>query len=114
MLYEVITIGKNNETSPEQQAKLEAEAKYTKKLDEGYFLTKDEALSEIVILPTLAHEYSDHSDKINWSKPVYVQPKLDGMRCLGNALGIRITSYNVCYTKLLRMGSLPSSTRTLW
>lgn len=79
-------IGKNldkaNFTTPETQAILEAEAKYVKKLKEGYFKTIKEAENEIVILPTLAHEYNKHSKKVVF--PCYVQPKLDGMRCLGN------------------------------
>ena len=36
--------GKANETTPEQQAILEAEAKYVKQLKSGYFADKDEAL----------------------------------------------------------------------
>ena len=30
--------------------------------------------------PMLAHKYDEK--RINWSKPVYIQPKLDGVRCL--------------------------------
>ena len=28
----------------------------------------------------LAHKFDE--DRVDWSKPVYVQPKLDGVRCL--------------------------------
>ena len=28
----------------------------------------------------LAHKFDDK--RVNWSKPVYIQPKLDGVRCL--------------------------------
>jgi len=75
-------IGKSNETTPEEQAILEAESKYKKKLDEGYFKTRDEAENEVVVLPMLAKDYKKESKKIDWEKDVYVQPKLDGMRCL--------------------------------
>ena len=30
--------------------------------------------------PMLAHKYDDN--RVDWSKPVYIQPKLDGVRCL--------------------------------
>lgn len=76
-------IGKSNETTPEYQAELELESEYKSKLDEGYFLTIDEAKYEEVILPMLAKSYKDHSHKIDWSN-CYVQPKLDGMRCLAH------------------------------
>ena len=75
-------IGKSNETSPEEQAEIELQAKYNKKLKEGYFKTVDEAKNSSVILPMLAKEYGKEKHKIDWSKAVYVQPKLDGMRCL--------------------------------
>ena len=30
--------------------------------------------------PMLAHKYDD--SRVDWSQPVYIQPKLDGVRCL--------------------------------
>ena len=33
-----------------------------------------------MIKPMLAHKFDDK--RVNWSKPVYIQPKLDGVRCL--------------------------------
>ena len=30
--------------------------------------------------PMLAHKFND--SRVDWSKPVYIQPKLDGVRCL--------------------------------
>jgi len=76
-------IGKANETTPEEQAEREAKSKITQKLDEGYFKTEEEALNTEVILPMLAQDYKKHYKKIDWSKLVFKQPKLDGMRCLG-------------------------------
>ena len=75
-------IGKSNETSPEEQAKLEMESKITEKLKTDYFLTAEAAMTSVVILPMLAKEYGKEKDKIDWDYPVYVQPKMDGMRCL--------------------------------
>ena len=74
-------IGKINETTPVEQAKLELESEYKSKLDEGYFETIKEANEEEVILPMLAKSYKDYSKKVDW-KLAFVQPKLDGMRCL--------------------------------
>ena len=34
----------------------------------------------MTIKPMLAHKYDD--SRVDWSKPVYIQPKLDGVRCL--------------------------------
>lgn len=75
-------IGRSNETTPEAQAVKEAESLVTEKLKEGYFRTKEEAETEETLFPMLAKEYGKEKKKIDWSKPVYAQPKLDGMRCL--------------------------------
>lgn len=75
-------IGRANETSPEEQAVLEAKSKIEKKMTAGYFNTVEETQTEEVILPMLAKSFGDESHKINWSLPVYIQPKFDGMRCL--------------------------------
>lgn len=74
-------IGKSNETSISEQAVLEAKSKIKSKLDEGYFETLDEVDAEKVILPMLAKDFNKESHKVDWTT-AYVQPKLDGMRCL--------------------------------
>jgi len=74
-------VGRSNETTPEEQADLEMNSTYNSKLTEGYFKTIEEAVKEEVILPMLAKSYGDHCKKIDWST-AFVQPKLDGMRCL--------------------------------
>ena len=74
-------IGRSNETTPEEQAVLEGEAKYTLKLNKGYTANPT---GETVMRfePMLAHKYKDRVDKINWDEDlVYSQPKLDGIRC---------------------------------
>jgi len=75
-------IGKTNETTPEEQAQLEAASKIETKMSTGYFNTQQEAEDEEVILPMLAKDYKKESNKIDWSN-AYVQPKLDGMRAHG-------------------------------
>ena len=76
-------VGKANETSGAQQARKELVAKVNSKLDEGYFETEQDAIDNKVILPMLAKEYGKEAHKINWeTDDVFIQPKLDGMRCL--------------------------------
>jgi DNA ligase-1 len=81
-------IGKKNETTADQQAELEAKAKWQKKIDEGYVTTVD-ALDDAHSLrldPMLAKDYQDYQDKLEF--PVYSQPKLDGLRCIVTREGV--------------------------
>jgi DNA ligase-1 len=82
-------IGKANETTPEEQARLEAISKIETKMSTGYFTSEQEARDEVVILPMLAKDYKKEFKKVDWSN-AYVQPKLDGMRALGS--GVKIIS----------------------
>ena len=75
-------LGKSNETNPEQQALQEKESLIQEKLKEGYFKSIVEAENTDTLFPMLAKEYKKESHKIDWSKDVFIQPKLDGMRCL--------------------------------
>ncbi len=78
-------IGRSNETTPEQQALLEFNSRLKRKLDKEYFLTEEEAKTVTVILPMLAKKLEDEYSKIEWTNKdqhKYLQPKLDGMRCL--------------------------------
>lgn len=84
-------IGKSNETTPEQQAISEMESKIKDKLTEGYFNSIEEVETGVVILPMLAKDYKKESHKINWSNSVFIQPKLDGMRCLAYKVKGQIT-----------------------
>jgi DNA ligase-1 len=89
-------IGKKNETTPMEQAILEAEREWTKKSKQGYNeltklvnevmdagekenVVKGGADKKIVLKPMLALEFDPLSDT---KYPVYIQPKLDGVRCL--------------------------------
>lgn len=76
-------IGRSNETSPEEQAKLIAERKIKDKLSKGYFRTIEEAKNNKIINPMLAKVYEEEKHKIQWDT-AYIQPKLDGMRCLAH------------------------------
>jgi ATP-dependent DNA ligase len=75
-------IGRANETTSEEQARLEAKSKIKKKLDEGYFDSIKKAEEQEVILPMLAKDFEKEKHKIVY--PCFIQPKLDGMRALGN------------------------------
>lgn len=72
-------VGRSNETTPEQQAKMEAQAKWQKKVDGGYneVLTAEKKFFE----PMLAHELSKY-EKLLFTVPTFIQPKLDGIRCI--------------------------------
>ncbi len=70
-------VGRSNETTGEQQAELEAEAKYQFNLTRKYFLTVEETKTGLR-LPMLAKEIEERKVKF----PCFVQPKLDGVRCL--------------------------------
>lgn len=91
---EAKNVGKKNERTPEEQAESEAQSKIDKKLDKAYFETKEEAENNIVLLPMKAKEFDDQSDKIDWDNDVYIQKKLDGMRCLAqvNEDGVNLIS----------------------
>lgn len=80
-------VGKRNETTPEQQAYAEAQARHTKQLKKGYVDSLESAKAGETdavitggILPMLAHVYDDHKHKLAY--PLFIQPKLDGTRCL--------------------------------
>jgi DNA ligase-1 len=79
--------GKKNSTNAWEQAALEAQAKWEKQKKKGYVDTKEaaeagelDAIIEGGIVPMLAHSYADHGHKIKF--PAFVQPKLDGIRCI--------------------------------
>lgn len=80
-------VGKKNETNPIEQAKLEAQAKWEKQKKKGYVESirgaEADELDEVIeggIVPMLAHKFSEQGHKIKY--PAFVQPKLDGIRCI--------------------------------
>lgn len=71
-------IGRSNETTPEAQALIEAQAMWTKKKDRKYTETIGE--KHTFEAPMLADSYDKFKGRIEY--PCFVQPKLDGMRAL--------------------------------
>ena len=79
--------GKKNATTAVGQAQAEARAKWEKQKKKGYVERIDDAEADAVdalieggVVPMLAHKFADHAHKIKY--PCYVQPKLDGIRCI--------------------------------
>lgn len=70
-------VGRSNATTDQEQAILEATAKFQKKLDKGYneVLTSDKKFFE----PMLAFELKQY-EKLLFKVPTFAQPKLDGVR----------------------------------
>jgi len=82
-------IGKSNETTVIEQAWFNLESMANKKRDEGYAENINDANS--VFLPMLAHSYNSHSHKVNF--PAYIQPKLNGVRCLAEVIAPGVVTY---------------------
>jgi ATP-dependent DNA ligase len=86
-IYEGKNTGRANATTPAQQAEAEAQSRWTKKHDKDYKLSIEDCQTEEKTsnaggyLPMLAHEYKKHGNKY-MKYPCYVQPKLDGIRCI--------------------------------
>jgi DNA ligase-1 len=71
-------VGRANERNSEEQAYFEFDALIKKQRDRG-FRVKGER-KNVRPMPMLAHKFADHKKKVEF--PVYVQPKLNGMRML--------------------------------
>lgn len=71
-------VGKSNETTPEQQAVIEAKAKWVKQVErEDYHEDIEKAGQQL--RPMLALDYTKVPHRVDWSRAVG-QPKLDGLR----------------------------------
>lgn len=81
-------IGRSNETTPEQQACMEASSEWKSKLDKNYYNSIKEAEQQTTViakeggyLPMLAQDYKKHGIK-HLKFPCIIQPKLDGVRAI--------------------------------
>lgn len=81
-------VGRSNETTHFEQACSEAESKWKKQKDKNYVEKEEELKSELQLLPMLAQKYNERKQHITWN--AYVQPKLNGVRCLVQRKGDKI------------------------
>ena len=72
-------IGRSNETTPFQQANLEAKSLWKMQVESGYVENIDQ-VEQLNLLPMLANKWEDKAKYI--IEPFFVQPKLDGVRML--------------------------------
>ena len=78
------SIGRSNETTPFEQACLEAESKWNKKKDKKYVEKRKDLDKDLGVLPMLAHPFKKRGHDIEW--PAFIQPKLNGVRCLARKI----------------------------
>jgi ATP-dependent DNA ligase len=86
-------IGKANETTALEQASLQAQSKWKKQHDKNYSEKAPESedsssVGGTKLLPMLAQKYNERKKYLTW--PVWVQPKLNGVRCLVQRKGDKI------------------------
>ena len=79
-------VGRTNETTPEEQATFEINARYTKKLSGEYHKKVGDIKKVRFVHPMLAHNFQKRIHKVRW--PGYVQRKLNGARCVAQASGL--------------------------
>lgn len=77
-------VGKANATTASEQAEVEAKAKWDKKIASGYFESEKDIDQVKFFEPMLAKKFGE----VEFSYPVWTQPKLDGMRCIVKADGM--------------------------
>jgi len=82
-------IGRSNETTAEEQATREVDAKYTKKQAQGGYVAKQKDVDNDAsyVEPMLAATYKGQAIDF----PCTVQPKLDGIRCIAQMVDGVIT-----------------------
>lgn len=82
---EPTNVGRSNERNAVEQAIFEVQATYDKKLSQGgYYLSISEINQTKYFEPMLAKKFAKISD---WDN-VYIQAKLDGMRCIATKDGL--------------------------
>lgn len=78
---EVKNGGKSNETTPEEQAKLECDALVVKQLKSNYFESIDD-VDKGFLEPQLAKPCKEYIDKVKWEDGQIVDHKLNGIACI--------------------------------
>jgi ATP-dependent DNA ligase len=82
-------VGKRNETTGEEQAKSEIDARYKKQRKTGYFDDPSDVDKAQYVEPMLAKLYKDYHDEIDLSLGEWLlQTKYNGMRCIATKDGL--------------------------
>ena len=99
-------VGKRNATTPTQQAVKEATARHKAQMQRHHYATNvaDSAASR-ALAPMLAEKYEDFLEAIDW-RTAFVQPKLDGHRCLARNEDGKIVLYSRKGTVIDTMGHI--------
>lgn len=79
-------IGRLNETTINEQAFIQAKSIHKKKSEKDYHANLDTIDTAIIYKPMLAAKWPDYKDKVSY--PVFIQPKLDGIRCIAKRDGL--------------------------
>ena len=85
-----VNVGKSNETTPEQQAQLEADALVAKKIKSGY--SYDKSAQVTVQLPMKVKSYQDQLHNIEF--PCFSTPKLNGVNAMFKRTSDSLTIYS--------------------
>jgi len=99
-------LGKKNERNVLQQSLVIMRGKYLKKIDDGSVLkltkTPETQTTTKKFYPMLAKKYDDFINKIKY--PIFIQPKLDGNRCVTYLNKIDNPTYKdvIMYTRSLK------------
>lgn len=102
-------VGRANERSGEKQALAEARSTWKDKKSKGCWEDINDIDKSGFIEPMLAHNYKDYILNIDWKAGVFIQPKLDGNRCITEINGMQsrngkpINSCPHIYRKLKRL-----------
>lgn len=103
---EAKNVGRSNETTPAEQAELEALAKWTKQLKRGYYNTIEEAQAHEPFTPMKCQDYKDFANKVRF--PGYAQYKLNGLRSLINEDGECLSKAGEVYKLPAHWTQIPS------
>lgn len=111
-------IGKKNETTVIEQAQAEAQARFEKQLKKGYVKSIEDAQAGVTdkiiqggLLPMLAHKFEDYNYLIQY--PVFVQPKLDGQRCIAIKQNNKVTLWTRTRKQILSVPHIIEQLETL-
>lgn len=90
-------LGKTNETTPEEQASLELEAKAIKQKKKGYYETIEAALNSQERTPMTLQNFNGQSHRIEF--PCVLQTKFNGLRMMSPELGVYLSKSGEDYSQ---------------